>query len=160
MEYLDYPKEKVDIFSPCDKNYFLKSDRFSYLCSYEEAENIDKYSSFKGSIVLITYKRLAVIKGGKVIYQNKGFNDGNMARGRYKEKGYVIISDTLKSYYIQSWDKYLESYELRDDGEYNKALNPIIYSSCDDAVGEAIALSQRSDNTYIVAQWFNETDRH
>lgn len=39
MEYLDYPKEKVDIFSPCDKNYFLKSDRFFYLCSYEEAEN-------------------------------------------------------------------------------------------------------------------------
>ena len=160
MEYLDYPKEKVDIFSPCDKNYFLKSDRFSYLCSYEEAENIDKYNSFKGSFVLITYKRFVIVKGGKVIYQNKDFDDGNVAKGRYKGNGYVIISDTPKSYYIQSWDKYLESYEIRDDSEYNKALNPIIYSSCDDAVGEAVAMSQGTDGAYIVAQWFNDIDRH
>lgn len=160
MEYLDYPKEKVDIFTPCDKNYFLKSDRFSYLCSYEEAENIDKYSSFKGSFVLITYKRFAIIKGGKVIYQNKDFDDGKLAKGRYKEKGYVIISDTLKSYYIQSWDKYLESYEVRDDSVYNKALNPVIYGSCEDAVSKAVALSQKTDDTYVVAQWFNDIDRH
>ncbi len=160
MEYLNYPQEKKDIFEPCNKNYFLKADKFSCLCTYEEAENIDKLNSFKGSFVLVTYKRFAVIKGGEVVYENKGFNDGNIAKGRYKENGFVIISDTPKSYYIQSWDKYLESYEIRDDSGYNKALNPKIYSTLDSAVDEALHLSEDSENTYIVAQWFNDFDRH
>ena len=160
MEYLNYMQEKTDIFTPSEKNYFLKADKFSYLCSYSESMDIDKRNSFRASVVLVTYKRFAVIKGGEVIFKNQNFYDGNIAKGRYKENGFVIIGNTPKSYFIQSWNKNLESYEIRDDSGYNRALNPVIYSSPDDAMREAVAISQGNDSTYIVAQWFDDVDRH
>ncbi len=159
MIYYDYPKDKIEIFETSNKNYFFKGKEFSYLCSYEEIKKVDMKNVFSG-FVLVVYKRYAVIQNGDTIYMNDKFYDGYIARGRYKENGYIIISNEPKEYFIHSWDSTLQSYELRDDSKYNQALNPIIYDTSEAALQTAIKLSKESNEMFIVAQWFDDFDRH
>lgn len=159
MIYYDYPEDRKDIFESIDKNYFFKGDKFSYLCTIDEAKKIDMRVAFSG-FVLVLYKRYAVVKNGDVQYKNKDFSDGHVAKGRYKGNGYVVISNTPRDYFIHSWNKTLRRYELCDDTRYNRALNPIIYETAEKALFTAIELSKKSDELYIVAQWFDEMDRH
>lgn len=162
MEYYDYPvrSDRKDIFSVSDDNYFLKGEKFSFLCNYTEAQEVDKRNMFLGSFVLVIYKRLAVIKKGEICYINKDFSDGDLSRGRYKDNGFVIICDTPKEYYIHSWKKNFLSYEVRDDSEYNKALKVTIFETPDEAVNKAKELSAADGNSYLVACWFDDFDRH
>ena len=157
--YYDYPEDKKDIFESIDKNYFFKGDKFSYLCSYDEIKKIDLRAAFSG-YVLVVYKRYAIVKNGCVQYKNENFSDGHIAKGRYKENGYVIISNMPRDYFIHSWNQTLRRYELCDDTEYNRALNPVIYETPEKALSVAMELSQKSDEIFIVAQWFDELDRH
>lgn len=159
MIYYDYPEDKKEIFEISDKNYFFKGTEFSYLCSYDEIKKVDMKDAFSG-IVLVVYKRYAVVKNGDITYKNEEFCDGYIATGRYKEKGYVIISNQAKDYFIHSWNRVLSRYELCDDSKYNCALNPIIYDAADVALKKAIELSEGSDEMFIVAQWFDDFDRH
>lgn len=159
MKYYDYPKDKIDIFTASDKNYFFKGNEFSYLCSQEEIKKIDMRVAFSG-FVLVVYKRYAVVQNGDMVYKNDKFCDGYIARGRYKESGYAIISNKSKDYFIHSWGSTLQSYELRDDSKYNYALNPIIHDTAETALQTAIELSKESDEKFIVAQWFDDFDRH
>lgn len=162
MEYYDYPvrNDRKDIFSASDDNYFLKSEKFTYLCSYDEASFVDKHNVFLGSFVLITYKRYAVIKNGEIYYFNKNFSDGNLPRGRYKDNGFVLICDKPEDYFIHSWRRFLSSYEVREDNEYNKALNVKVFATADEAVTKAKELSAADKNSYVVACWFDDFDRH
>lgn len=162
MEYYDYPErsDRKDIFAISDDNYFLKSDKFTYLCSYDEAQLADRQNVFLGAYVLVTYKRYAVIKKGEAYYTNKNFSDGNLPKGRYKDNGFVIICDKPSEYYIHSWQKYLTSYEVRSDKEYNKALKVTVYPTAEMAVKKAIMLSEVTGNSYVVACWFDDFDRH
>lgn len=157
--YYNYPEDKKDIFESIDKNYFFKGNNFSYLCTFEETKEINMMSAFSG-FVLVLYKRYAVVKNGDVQYKNKNFSDGHVAKGRYKENGYVLISNKPRDYFIHSWNGTLTRYELCDDSDYNRALNPIIYETAEKALFSAIELSKKSDELYIVAQWFDELDRH
>jgi len=159
MVYYNYPTEKIDIFQSSDKNYFFKGKDYSYLCYFDEIKNVNMRAEFSG-YVLVIYKRYAVVKNGNIIYKNENFCDGYIAKGRYKENGYVIISDMQKEYYIHSWDKTLQSHELRDDSKYNRSINPIIFDTVDVALETAIELSKDSSEMFIVAQWFDEFDRH
>ena len=159
MKYYDYPKDKIGIFEVSDKNYFFKGKDFSYMCSFEEVQRVDMRSEFSG-FVLVIYKRWAVVKNGLIVYKNEQFCDGIIAKGRYKENGYVIISDLSREYHIQSWGSSLRSHELRDDSKYNQALNPIIFDTAESALKKALELSMESDEMFVVAQWFDEFDRH
>ncbi len=159
MIYYDYPEEKVDIFEKSDKNYFFGGLNFTYLCDYDEVKTVEMWDIFTG-FVLVVYKRYAVVKRGEVCFRNENFLDGNLAKGRYKENGYVVISSEPKEYQIHSWKKKLTSYELRDDSTYNSALNPIIFSTAEEALTKAISLSKQKKATFMVAQWFDECDRH
>ncbi len=159
MIYYDYPKDKIEIFEISDKNYFFKGNRFSYLCTYEDIKKVDMKVAFSG-FVLVVYKRYAVIKNGVTVYMNDKFYDGYIARGRYKENGYIIISNEPTDYFIHSWNKTLQSYELRDDSKYNHALKPIIYDTAEVALQTALKLSKESNEIFIVAQWFDDFDRH
>ena len=159
MIYYDYPKDKIELFEASDKNYFFKGNEFSYLCSYEEIKSIDIRDAFSG-LVLVIYKRYAVVQSGDALYKNEKFLDGNIASGRYKENGYVIISNKAREYFIHSWNGTLQSYELRDDSKYNRALNPIIFDTVDVALETAIELSKDSSEMFIISQWFDEFDRH
>lgn len=160
MNYYNYPSTSTDIFETSDKNYFIKANKFTYLCSYEEANTIDKRMDFPDAFVLVIYKRYAVVSDGLVKYKNHNFIDGHIAKGRYNEKGYVIISNQLHNYFIQSWNKHLESYEIRDDKVYNKALNPLIFPDGEKAILEAVKMSKENNEKYVIAQWFDEFDRH
>lgn len=160
MKYYDYPDRKVDIFEPDDNNYFFKSAGFSYLCAHEDVKKIDMRTDFPGAYVLVVYKRYALIEDGHIFFQNNMFEDGHQARGRYKESGFVIISSVPQKYFIQSWNDYLISYEIRNDKIYNSALNPIIYENASVATGVAVEMSKSNRHTYMVAQWFDEFDRH
>lgn len=160
MEFYDFPDRKVNIFEPDDKNYFIKSKNFSYLCTYEETMSIDKRHDFPDAFILVVYKRYALVAEGHISYQNMMFADGHQAKGRYKEKGFVIISNVPQKYFIQSWNDYLVSYEIRNDEKFNAALNPSIYESAVDAVNAAIDMSKSNRQTYIITQWFDEFDRH
>ncbi len=159
MEYYNYPKDKIEIFEASDKNYFFKGKDFSYLCSFDEIKKVDMRNEFSG-YVLVVYKRYAVVKNGLIVYKNEQFCDGHIAKGRYKESGYVIISDMPKEYQIQSWGGSLRSHELRDDSKYNQALNPIIFENAELALQKAIELSGETEEVFVVAQWFDEFDRH
>ena len=110
--------------------------------------------------VLVVYKRYAVVKKGEICFLNENFSDDNMAKGRYKKNGYVIISNKPKNYVIQSWENKLTSYELRDDSTGSSALNPIIFPTAEEALAKAIALSKQKKETFLVAQWFDDFDRH
>ena len=159
MVYYNYPTEKIDIFQSSDKNYFFKGKDYSYLCYFDEIKNVNMRAEFSG-YVLVIYKRYAVVKNGNIIYKNENFCDGYIAKGRYKENGYVIISNKAREYFIHSWNGTLQSYELRDDSKYNRSINPIIFDTVDVALETAIELSKDSSEMFIVAQWFDEFDRH
>ena len=159
MIYYDYPEEKIEIFEKSDKHYFFKGDKFSYLCSYDEMKAVNVCRDFTG-FVLVVYKRYAVVKKGEVCFWNEDFSDGNIAKGRHKENGYMIISSEPKEYLIHSWKKNLTSYELRDDSTYNCALNPVIFETAEEALAKAVLLSKEEDGAFLVAQWFEEFDRH
>ncbi len=159
MIYYNYPNDKIEIFDVSEKNYFFKGIDFSYLCSYDETKKIDVRTAFSGN-VLVLYKRYAVVKNGNIVYKNEKFLDNHIAKGRYKENGYVIISNVKKDYFVHSWGKNYQSYELRDDSKYNQALKPLIYETAEAAVQKAIDLSCHLDETFVIAQWFDEFDRH
>ena len=159
MMYYDYPEEKIDIFEESDKNYFVKGNDFTYLCTYDEVKAVNMWNAFTG-FVLVVYKRYAVVKKGEICFLNENFSDGNMARGRHKENGYVIISSEPKEYLIHSWKKNLTSYELRDDSTYNCALNPVIFETAEEALKKALLLSKQKKEIFMVAQWFDDFDRH
>ena len=159
MIYYDYPEEKIDIFEESDKNYFIKGTDFTYLCTYDEVKAVNMRNAFTG-FVLVVYKRYAVVKQGEICFLNENFSDGNMAKGRYKENGYVIISREPKEYLIHSWKKNLTSYELRDDSAYNRALNPVIFETAEEALEKALLLSKQKKEIFMVAQWFDDFDRH
>ena len=159
MKYYDYPEEKTDIFEESDRNYFFKGTDFTYLCTYDEVKAVNMRNAFTG-FVLVVYKRYAIVKAGEVCFQNENFSDGNTAKGRHKENGYVIISGEPKDYVIQSWENKLTSYELRDDSAYNSALNPVIFVTAEEALEKAISLSKKERNErFLVAQWFDDYDR-
>ena len=158
MMYYDYPEEKIDIFEESDKNYFVKGTDFTYLCTYDEVKSVDMRNAFTG-FVLVVYKRYAIVKWGKVSFLNENFSDGNIAKGRYKENGYVIISNKPQNYVIQSWENKLTSYELRDDSTGSSALNPIIFPTAEEALAKSIALSKQKKEIFMVAQWFDDFDR-
>lgn len=160
MEYYEFPDKKVGIFQPNERNYFIEAGKFSYLCTYEEMMRIDRYRDFQGAFVMVIYKRYALIEAGRITWKNDTFNDGHQASGRHKENGFVIMSDIPQRYFIQSWNDYLLSYQVRDDKQYNKALNPIIYKTAEDAVRAAAGLSKENSCKYMVVQWFDECDRH
>lgn len=78
-------------------------------------------------------------------------------KGRHKDNGYVIISSETKEYMIQSWKKTLTSYEFRDDS----ALNPVIFATAEEALEKVLSLSEDERETFfLVAQWFDDFDRH
>ena len=160
MKYYDYPDTKIDLFQPSDKNYFFEASGFSYLCSFEDVQKVNMQNAFNDAYVLVVYKRYALIKNGRMFFQNKMFKDGHAASGRYKENGYVIILNFPQRYFIQSWNDYLVRYDVRDDQRYNAALNPTIYKCATEAVEVAINMSKANQQTYMVAQWFNDCDRH
>lgn len=159
MIYYDYPEDKKGIFENIDKNYFFYGDKFSYLCTYDEIKKMDMRVAFSG-FVLVVYKRYAVVRNGDIQYKNEKFSDNHIAKGRYKENGYVVISNEPRDYYIHSWNKTIRRYELCDDTEYNGALNPIIYETSEKALLAATELSKKSNGIFMVAQWFDEWDRH
>ena len=159
MIYYDYPEEKTDIFEESDRNYFFKGTDFTYLCTYDEVKAVNMWNAFTG-FVLVVYKRYAIVKWGKVSFLNKNFSDGNIAKGRHKENGYVIIFSEPKEYLIHSWKKNLTSYELRDDSAYNRALNPVIFETAEEALEKALLLSKQKKEAFMVAQWFDYFDRH
>ena len=72
----------------------------------------------------------------------------------------MIILSEPKEYLIHSWKKKLTSYELRDDSTYNCALNPVIFETAEEALAKAVSLSKEEDGAFLVAQWFDEFDRH
>lgn len=160
MEFYDFPETKINIFEPSDRNYFFRSFKYTYLCTYEEIRSVDMWKAFPERWVLVVYKRYAVVKNATIIYQNENFEDGQKAKGRYKEDGYAIICDEPKEYFIHSWNKYLVTHEISDDASFNSALNPTIYPNATVAVERAIELSKTNQNKYIIAQWFDELDRH
>lgn len=159
MKYYNYPQDKTEIFSESDRNYFFKGDLFSYLCTFEQAKCVDQRSAFSGN-VLVLYKRYAVIKNGRILRKNEAFYDGHIPNGRYGENGFVIISDKEQEYLIQSWGKNLKSFELRDDSGYNTALRPVIFQNGESAIKKALDISEKSEQTLVVAQWFSDFDRH
>lgn len=61
---------------------------------------------------------------------------------------------------IHSWKKNLTSYELRDDSAYNGALNPVIFETAEEALEKALLLSKQKKEAFMVAQWFDDFDRH
>ena len=159
MKYYDYPEEKTELFEESDRNYFFKGTDFTYLCNYDEVKTVKMWNAFTG-FVLVVYKRYAIVKGGEVCFRNEKFSDGHIAKGRHKENGYVIISDEPKVYRIQSWENKLTSYELRDDSTSSSALNPIIFPTAEEALEKALSLSKKKRNeTFLVAQWFDDFDR-
>lgn len=91
---------------------------------------------------MVIYKRYALIEAGRIIWKNAAFHDGHQASGRHKENGFVIMSDIPQRYFIQSWNDYLLSYQVRDDKQYNKVLNPVIYKTAEEAVQAAVDLSK------------------
>ncbi len=169
MEYYDYPESRNGIFTPCDRNYFFKINKFTYLCSFEEMLDLNKASQFPSRSVLVVYKRYAVIHNGAVVYKNTEFCDGHPACGRYGENGFVIITEKPRTYWTHSRENslisyhgedYLISYEIRDDSKLYEASIPRIYKSAESAVSAAIDISKLSDEKCIVAQWFDEYDRY
>lgn len=164
MEYYDYPESRIELFKPCDRNYFFRSEKCTYLCSFEEMLDVDKRGQFDDTFVLVVYKRYAAIHNGTIVYKNTECSDGHPACGRYGENGFVIIMEQPRRYDIQSWKNdrisYLMSYEIRDDSGFDKALNPRIYKNAESAVSDAVKISELSGESCIVAQWFDEYDRH
>lgn len=162
MEYIDFPQQeqRAEIFEPSENNYFFCSTKSSYLCSYDQVLKANRFT-VPGSQVLVTYKRKAVIAAGKVVFENKSFTDGHTCESMmYKDLSFVIISEKTNQYFVHSWNKYMNSYVIRDCEEYNQALHPRIYKTSEDAIDAAVKLSLTDKGRYVVAQWFAECDRY
>ena len=54
----------------------------------------------------------------------------------------------------------IEIFEKSDDSTYNCALNPVIFETAEAALAKAVLLSKEEDGAFLVAQWFDEFDRH
>ena len=166
MEYYDYPESKIDIFTPCDRNYIFKTcdnrtDKFSYLCSFDEMFDVNKAKQFTEGFVLVVYKRYAVIQNGIVVYENTGFNDGHppCVIGEYANT-FVIIMENPRKYYNHSQKTDIISCEIKDDSDYDKVLGPKIYKTAECAVSDAVKFSGESGEKCAVVQWFDEYDRY
>lgn len=154
MEYMDFPKQekRVGIFEPSDNNYFFLDSRLcSYLCSYKQVFEADRFR-IPGAQVVVTYKRAAVVDSGKVVYKNENFSDGHICETmRFKDINFVIISEKI-IHYSEHW--YHDSHLITSMG------SSVLYKTKEDAINEAVELSLRNKGRYVVAQWFAECDRY
>lgn len=170
MEFYNYPKNKhISSFDAVDaNNYFAVASKITYLGTFEEIGNIatpfdTRNNILTGSYVLNIYKRYALIKNGKLTYQNDKFNDGHeIGESRYKSMNYIIYTNILHKYKIDSWGtNLLEEYCVNNtDGTYNCSLQFRLFNTPDLAIQYAMDISNNKNLKCIVAQWFADIDRH
>ena len=105
-----YINKQVKPFDGVDgDNYFAVAGKITCLGTYEEIGNIaipfdTRNSIFTGAYVLNIYKRYALIENGKLTYLNKKFDDGHkIGASRYKYVNYIIYTNALHKYKIDSW---------------------------------------------------------
>lgn len=170
LEYYNYPRNKN--ISPFDAvqadNYFAEAGKITYLGNFEEIGNIatpfdSRNATLTGAFVLNIYKRYALVENGKIMFINEDFDDGHeIGASRYKEKNYVIITDKIHKYKIDSWGtKLLETYSIHTmDGTYNCALWLRLFKTPELAIQYAIDISIDKSMKCIIAQWFADIDRH
>ena len=170
MDFYDYPRLKqTSPFEPIEAdNYFAMAGKISYLGDYEEIGNIkspdDKRNViFGGAYVLNILKRHSVVEGGRHIYTNENFHDGHIiGASRLKSVEYVILTDKLQEYTVDSWGtQLLKAYTVQnDDGSYNCSLQLKLFSDADSAILYAMEISKNTSMRCVVAQWFADIDRH
>ena len=170
MDFYNYPPGMgTSPFEPLEgKNYFVYCSKFSYLGNYEEIGNItspfdERNRFFSGDYVINIFKRVSIIKKGKIIFTNNHFEDGHIiGESRLKNNPnniqYAILTDKLQEYVIPTWrNDTLKTYSIKDN---NNPLQLKLYSSTEAAINHAILLSQEKNMDCIVAQWFGDIDRH
>ncbi len=170
MEFYNYPPNKCT--SPFEAiqadNYFAEAGKFTYLGTFEEIGNIEtpfdsRNINLNGAYVLNIYKRYALIENGRVIYLNKSFDDGHViGASRFKNSNYIIVTDKLHKYKIDSWGtKLLKTYSIHNtDGTYNCGLQLRMFKTQELAIQYAIGISTDINMKCIIAQWFADIDRH
>lgn len=170
MEFYNYPPNKhVSPFDAVDAdNYFAEAGEITCLGTFEEIGNVatpfdTRNNILTGAYVLNIYKRYALIENGKMTYLNEKLNDGHdIGASRYKYKNYIIYTNILHKYKIDSWrTNLLEAYSINNtDGTYNCSLQFKLFKNPDLAVQHAIEISNNKNMKCIVAQWFADIDRH
>ena len=85
MEYWDYPNDKTGLFASSEKNYYwCTENRYTYLCSKEESDQIDPWNDLQEyGWVISSYLRYDVIEHGEVIFSNPEIENDEKA-GRLK----------------------------------------------------------------------------
>lgn len=104
-----------------------------------------------------------MVEKGQVVYKNTRFDDGHViGSSRLKSIKFVIYTDVLHDYRIDSWgERLLSSYSIRnDDGSYNCSLQLKLFDDPDAAIQHSKELSKEQKMKCIVAQWFADIDRH
>lgn len=72
--YIDFPEEKMDVFTPCDANYVVESGgHVSYLAEWKDLKKVDVWNDFKYDWVISFCRRYVIIDRGRIIYQNPEF---------------------------------------------------------------------------------------
>jgi hypothetical protein len=170
MKFYNYPENKhVSPFEAVDAdNYFAVAGKITCLGTFEEIGNIKtsfdtRNNLLTGAYVLNIFKRYALIENGKLTYLNKKFNDGHeIGASRYKCINYVIYTNILHKYKIDSWGtNFLETYSVNNtDGTYNCSLQFRLFDTPDLAIQYAIEISNNKNMKCIVAQWYADIDRH
>ena len=164
-----YINKQVKPFDGVDgDNYFAVAGKITCLGTYEEIGNIaipfdTRNSIFTGAYVLNIYKRYALIENGKLTYLNKKFDDGHkIGASRYKYVNYIIYTNALHKYKIDSWRaNLLEAYSVNNiDGTYDCSLQFRLFKTPDLAIQYAMDISNNEGMKCIVAQWFGDIDRH
>lgn len=162
-----YPPDKtISPFDPVDAdNYFAVTSGYtSYLGSYEEIGNIaspfdPRNSSLKGSYSLGILKRHSLVKDGEPLYCNPFFDDGHQL-GTVRSMQFMIYTNRLHRYSVDTWDQPLELYSIQDDsGAHNCALWFKTFETAELAVQHAIQLSTHRDMVCVIAQCFSTVDR-
>lgn len=96
-------------------------------------------------------------------YLNKKFNDGHeIGASRYKCINYIIYTNILHEYKIDSWGtNLLETYSVNNtDGTYNCSLQFSLFKPPDLAIQYAMDISNNKNMKCIIAQWYADIDRH
>ena len=153
--YLDFPKKKIDVFTPCDANYVVESGgHVSYMAEWKELKLVDVWNDFQTGWVISFCRRYVIIDRGRIVYQNPKF--------------YEIYKPAMEhSYQVDSYNvffdrPYMDTYIDMSGKECISHPHVLYYRDMplDEVLKKGIQFSIDKDCRVVVMKTMECHDRH
>lgn len=153
--YLDFPENKIDIFTPCDVNYAIVcGGHTSYMAEWTALKKVDIWKDFQTGWIISFCRRYVIIDKGKIIYQNPIFFEEYTSA--------MEFSYPYDSYHVFFDSPYIHTYIDMFGNECTTSIHKKYYNdkSLEEILQESILFSINNKCQVVIMKTMECHDRH